>query len=157
MINWIGKWYKKQEILLNNTNYVNDAKVLAMLEGLKKALKISITQVPPGIFICLYNLGLVCNAGYMPESSNQKFIAISNNLQKAGLKQVKNCKLMNFEPCKNWWKQIGLSRGKTICKNSTITRAWQTQFLLSAEQKPKKTKNNDCLLKWQERNCFRAV
>ncbi len=101
MINWIGKWYKKQEILLNNTNYVNDAKVLAMLEGLKKVLKISITQVPPGIFICLYNLGLVCNAGYMPESSNQKFVAISNNLQKAGLKQVKNCKLMNFEPCKN--------------------------------------------------------
>ena len=65
-------------------NDLNDAKVSAMLEGLKKALKISITQLPPGILIYSDSLGLVCNAGYMSESSNQKVYSHFKQLAESG-------------------------------------------------------------------------
>ncbi len=48
-----------------------DAEAVALLEGLKEALKSSIARVAPGIYICLDNLSVACNAGQIPKGSSQ--------------------------------------------------------------------------------------
>ena len=57
---------------MGRTNELYDAKVIAMLEGLKQALKSPMARVAPGIHICLDNLGVARNEGYIPKSSSQK-------------------------------------------------------------------------------------
>lgn len=42
-----------------------------MLESLRQVLKSPITRVTLGIYICLDNLGVACNAGGIPKSSSQ--------------------------------------------------------------------------------------
>ena len=72
VLNCIGSWYSKQGIPLGRTNEIYDAEVIAILEGLKQVLKSPMARVAPGIYICLDNLGMARNAGYVPKSSSQK-------------------------------------------------------------------------------------
>ncbi len=68
----MGSWHQKHGISLGKINEVYDAEVIAMLEGLRQALKSPIAREAPGIHICLDNLGVARNAGRIPKSCSQK-------------------------------------------------------------------------------------
>ncbi len=48
-----------------------DAEALALLDGLKKALKSLIARVTPGIYNFIDNLSVACNAGQILKDSSQ--------------------------------------------------------------------------------------
>lgn len=71
VISWVDSWHGRRGTLLGDMHEVYDAEAVAMLEGLKEALKSSMARAALGIYICLDNLSIACNAGQIPKGSSQ--------------------------------------------------------------------------------------
>ncbi len=85
----MGSWHQKQRISWGKINEVYDAEVIAMLEGLRQALKSPVARAAPRIHICLDNLGVARNAGRIPKSSSQKAFRQFRDLVKSCLQTGK--------------------------------------------------------------------
>ncbi len=72
VLSWVGSWHQKQGVSLGKSIEVHDAEAIAMLEGLKQALKSPMARVALGIHICLDNLEVARNAGGIPKTSSQE-------------------------------------------------------------------------------------
>ena len=71
VISWVDSWHGRRGTPLGDTHEVYDAEAVALLKGLKEALKSPIARVAPGIHICLDNFSVACNAGRIPKGSSQ--------------------------------------------------------------------------------------
>ncbi len=71
VINWVDSWHGRRRIPLGDIYEVYDAEAVALLEGLKEALKSLIARVTLGIHICLDNFSVACNARQIPKGSSQ--------------------------------------------------------------------------------------
>lgn len=70
-MHWVGSWHSKRGISLGVTHEVYAA---ALLGGLKKVLDSAISQVVPGIHICLDILPFVDNLIFLSNCSNRDLI-----------------------------------------------------------------------------------
>ena len=89
VLSWVGSWHQKQGISLGKLIEIYDEEAIAMLEGLKQALKSPMARVAPGIHICLDNLGVARNAGGIPRTSSQEAFAQFRDLAKSWLQSGK--------------------------------------------------------------------
>ena len=74
---------------MGKINEVYDAEAIAMLKGLKQALKSLMAKVAPGIHICLDNLVVARNSSGIPKSSSQKAFRQFRDLAKGRLQTGK--------------------------------------------------------------------
>lgn len=71
VMHWVGSWHGKRGISIGITHEVYDAEAAALLGGLKEVLNSAISQVVPGIHICLDNLSVAQNAGQVANGFSQ--------------------------------------------------------------------------------------
>ncbi len=152
-LNWVGSWYRKQGIPLGRTNEVYDAEVIAMLEGLKQALRSPMARVAPGIHICLDNLGVARNAGYIPKSSSQKVFRQFKDLAEGWLQTGKEL-IVQWIPDHAGIEgnELADQGAKKYAKVPLAAERDQAQSLSNARRKLRKAKDNTWLLEWQKGN-----
>ena len=129
-----------------------------MLEGLKQALKSPMARVAPGIHICLDNLGVARNAGWIPKSSSQKVFRQFRDLAEGWLQTGKELTVQ--------WipghagiegNELADQEAKKCAKVPLAAERDQAQSLSNARRKLRKAKDNNWLLEWQKGNFSKAA
>ena len=115
-----------------------------MLESLKQALKSPMAQVAPEIHICLDNLGVARNAGWIPKSSSQKVLRQFRDLAEGWL-QTGSKLTVQWIP-----DHLGIEgneladqEAKKCAKMHLAAERDQAQFLSNARRKLRKAKDNN--------------
>ena len=151
VLNWVGSWHQKQGISLGKTNEVYDAEAIAMLEGLRQALKSPMARVAPGIHVCLDNLGVARNVGGIPKSSNQKAFRQFRDLAKGWLQTGKELTVQ--------WipghagiegNELANQEAKKYAKLPPAAGLNLHQSLSTAKRKIRKMKDINWQLEWQK-------
>ena len=129
-----------------------------MLDGLKQALKSPMARVAPGIHICLDNLGVARNAGWIPKSSSQKVFRQFRDLAEGWLQTGRELTVQ--------WipghagiegNELADQLAKKCAKVPLAAEHDQAQSLSNARRKLRKAKDDNWLLEWQKGSFPRAA
>ena len=151
ILNWVGGWHQKQGIPLEKISKVYDAEAVAMLEGLRQALKSPIARVAPGIHICLDNLGVARNTNGIPKSSSQKAFKQFRDLAKGWLQTGKELTVQ--------WipghagiegNELADQKAKKYAKRPPVVGLNLHQSLSNAKRKIRMKKDINWQLEWQK-------
>ena len=151
VLNWVGSWHQKQGISLGKTTEVYDAEAIAMLEGLKQALKSPMARVAPGIHICLDNLGVARNAGGIPKSSSQKAFRQFRDLAEGWLQTGKELTVQWIPGhAEIEGNELADQEAKKYAKRAPAAGLNLHQSLSGAKRKIRKMKDVNWQLEWQK-------
>ena len=151
VLNWVGSWHQKQGLSLGNSIEVYDAEAIAMLEGLKHALKSPMARIAPGIHIRLDSLGVARNAGRIPNSSSQQafkqFRDLAKNWSQTGKKLT-----VQWIPSRARIEgnKLAVQEAKKHAKRPPVTGLNLQQSVSSAKRKIIRNKDANWQSEWEK-------